>query len=167
MHPTVEATWKMIAGATAGMDAAKLGQRPAEGKWCAAEIVEHLLITYTSTTAGLRKALAKGRPLGGIPTLKQRLFQFVVLDMGYFPSGRQAPAMTIPKGLQPGEVVHAVEHALPDMDAAISECERNYGSGTKIADHPILGPLTAKQWRKFHLVHARHHMKQVARLRAR
>lgn len=164
MHPTVETTWQMIAGATQGMTADELGRCP-EGKWCAAEIVEHLLMTYTATTGGLRKALAKGKPLGGTPTVKERLFQLVVLDIGYFPPGRRAPAMTIPKGLQPGEVVHAVKQALPDMDAAITECEQRYGAGVKIADHPVLGPLTATQWRRFHLIHARHHMKQVGRLR--
>ena len=80
-------------------------------------------------------------------------------------SGRQAPAMTIPKGLEPSQVVRAVEQALPEMDAAIQQCEQKYGGAVKIADHPVLGPLTAEQWRKFHLVHARHHMKQIARLR--
>jgi len=164
MHPLVETTWKMIADATQGMTAEQLARKP-EGKWCAAEVVEHLLMTYTATTAGLRKALAKGKPQGGRPSLPDRVKQWVVLDVGYFPTGRKAPAMTIPKGLQPAEVVHAVEHALPDMDAAITECEQKYGSGVKIADHPVLGPLTATQWRKFHYVHAKHHMKQVARLR--
>jgi hypothetical protein len=166
MHPMVETTWQLIANATQGMTAEELGRQPA-GKWCAAEIVEHLLMTYTATTGGLRKALAKGHPIGGRPTLKERLFQAVVLDAGYFPTGRKAPAMTIPKGLHPGEVVHAVEQALPDMDAAITECEKRYGADVKIADHPVLGPLTATQWRKFHFVHARHHMTQVERLRAR
>jgi hypothetical protein len=28
-------------------------------------------------------------------------------------------------------------------------------------DHPFLGPLTASQWRKFHLVHGRHHARQI------
>src|ERR1041384_5969803 len=119
MHPTVDTTWKMISQATAGMTPEELARHP-EGKWCAAEIVEHLLITYTSTTKGLRKALASGRPLGSRPSLKNRLFQLVVLDVGYFPTGRQAPAMTIPKGLEPAQVVRAVEQALPEMDAAIS-----------------------------------------------
>ena len=164
MHPTVEATWKMIEAATAGMSPEELARHP-EGKWCAAEIVEHLLITYTATTAGLRKALAKGAPQGGRPTLKDRVFQFAVLDVAYFPTGRKAPPATLPRGLDPAHVVRAVSEALPDMDAAISECEQRYGR-VKIADHPVLGPLTAEQWRAFHFVHARHHMKQVERLKA-
>ncbi len=164
MHPTVEATWKMIETATAGMSPEDLARHP-EGKWCTAEVVEHLLITYTATTAGLRKVLAKGAAQGTAPTLKNRLAQFVVLDAGHFPAGRKAPEMTIPKGLDPAQVVRAVSQALADMDAAITECEKNYGK-VKIADHPVLGPLTATQWRKFHFVHARHHMKQVERLKA-
>ena len=165
MHPTVETTWKLIATATEGMSAEQLARHP-EGKWSSAQVVEHLLLTHTSTTAGLRKVLAAGAPQGGRPTLKQRLVQFVVLDVGYFPPGRKAPAFTVPKGAEPEQVVPTDEQALRDMDAAISEGEQRYGAGVKIADHPVLGPLTARQWRKFHFVHARHHMKQVARLRA-
>jgi hypothetical protein len=34
-----------------------------------------------------------------------------------------------------------------------------------LLDHPILGPLTAAQWMKFHRVHGMHHVKQMQRLR--
>jgi hypothetical protein len=34
-----------------------------------------------------------------------------------------------------------------------------------LLDHPILGPLNATQWRKLHLVHGRHHLKQLLHLR--
>jgi hypothetical protein len=52
-----------------------------------------------------------------------------------------------------------------DMDKAIAECEASYGNSTLLLDHPILGPLTADQWRKFHWVHGKHHMKQIRGLR--
>jgi hypothetical protein len=165
MHPTIEATWRVIEAAAAGMSAEQMSKSPAEGKWCAAEVAEHLLITYTATTGGLRKALAKGAPLATKPTLKQRLFQLVVLDIGYFPTGRKAPVMTLPKGLDPAKVVPAVEQALEDMDRTITECEQKFGP-RKIADHPVLGALTANEWRKFHLAHARHHAPQIQRLKA-
>jgi hypothetical protein len=51
------------------------------------------------------------------------------------------------------------------MDEVIRQCEEKIGRGTKLLDHPILGPLTASQWRKFHLVHGLHHGKQLRRLR--
>src|SRR5438105_11955493 len=107
MDGQVEATLKLIQDATAGMSPDDLARHP-EGKWCAAEIAEHLLITYTSTTAGLRKALAKGAPLARRPSIKDRVLQFAVLDVAYFPPGRKAPAATLPKGLDPAQVVRAV-----------------------------------------------------------
>jgi hypothetical protein len=51
------------------------------------------------------------------------------------------------------------------MDSIIARCEEQLGSRCKLLDHPILGPLTASQWRKFHLVHGLHHVKQLRRLR--
>jgi hypothetical protein len=47
------------------------------------------------------------------------------------------------------------------MDAIIAQCEARFGRRVQVLDHPILGPLTAPQWRKLHLVHGRHHQKQV------
>jgi hypothetical protein len=32
-----------------------------------------------------------------------------------------------------------------------------------LLDHVILGPLTVKQWKKFHLAHGLHHLKQIRR----
>ena len=48
----------------------------------------------------------------------------------------------------------------------IAQCEERYGARVKVLDHPVLGPLTAKQWRKFHLIHGRHHVRQISRLKA-
>jgi hypothetical protein len=52
---------------------------------------------------------------------------------------------------------------IADMDRVLAECARRFGAG-KLANHFILGPLSAHQWRKFHWVHTRHHMKQITRL---
>jgi Protein of unknown function (DUF1569) len=49
------------------------------------------------------------------------------------------------------------------MDTAIAKAEKKYGSQTPLVDHPILGPLRAAQWRKFHWVHGKHHLKQLQR----
>jgi hypothetical protein len=63
------------------------------------------------------------------------------------------------------EVLRAIREKLATMDAIITQCEARFGRATRILDHPVLGPLTARQWRKFHLAHARHHMKQIRKLR--
>ena len=53
------------------------------------------------------------------------------------------------------------------MDAIIAQCEARFGGRANVLDHPILGPLSAPQWRKLHVVHGRHHLKQLLRLRER
>jgi hypothetical protein len=51
------------------------------------------------------------------------------------------------------------------MDDIIARCEEKLGKQNNLLDHPILGPLTGGQWRKFHLLHGLHHVKQIWRLR--
>ena len=59
------------------------------------------------------------------------------------------------------KVVAEIGPRIAAMDEVIAQCEQRYGSRIKILDHPVLGPLTARQWRKFHLAHGRHHVKQI------
>jgi len=35
-----------------------------------------------------------------------------------------------------------------------------------VMEHPFLGPFSIAQWRKFHLRHGMHHLKQIQRLRS-
>jgi hypothetical protein len=73
--------------------------------------------------------------------------------------------MALPKGLPREKVQAEISGWIAEMDKLIGECEERFGSGRKLLDHPILGPLTGAQWRKFHLVHGRHHLKQIRALR--
>lgn len=165
MDSTLQHVKQAIEAATGGMNAQQLTQHP-EGKWSAAGILEHLSITYSGTALLMRKCLEDGKPLGSAPTLKQRLAVMLVTGWGYFPTGRPAPDFSRPKGLDGETALRAILENLAAMDAKLAECEQRFGSAVKIADHPVLGPLTVPQWRRFHLVHAKHHMKQIDRLRS-
>jgi hypothetical protein len=46
----------------------------------------------------------------------------------------------------------------------LADAERRFGSTAKLLDHPSIGPLNAKEWRQFHLVHTRLHLRQMADL---
>jgi len=132
----------------------------AAGKWSIGEILEHLSITYVTSMNGvIAKVLASG-PRATRPTFQQRVGAFFVTRVGYLPSGRKAPEFTRPKGRPTAEILADIRRALPAIEDGLTECERRYGN-RKIADHPILGPLTAQQWRKFHCVHTQHHLKQI------
>jgi uncharacterized protein DUF1569 len=154
-----------ISAATAGVTAEQLTWHP-QGKWSTAEILEHLLLTYTGTVRGFQRCLQADKPLATAPTWKHRLRTFVLLKLEYFPQGREAPAPTRPKGTPPEVVLSSLRENIRAMDEIIAACAQKFGERVKLVDHPILGPLTAREWRKFHWIHARHHMRQIERLRA-
>ena len=80
--------------------------------------------------------------------------------------GRKSPDQVLPRGMSVEKVVADIGPQIAAMDKLITQCEERYGSRIKILDHPVLGPLTARQWRKFHLAHGRHHVKQIRQRRS-
>jgi Protein of unknown function (DUF1569) len=135
------------------------------GKWCAAEVLEHLYLTYTGTILGLGRVMRKGKPLATRASMGQRALTFVVVGLGHMPTGREAPAMVRPRGLPVDQVRNGMGKEIAAMDAIIAQCEARFGRQVKLLDHPILGPLSATQFRKLHVVHGGHHLKQLLRLR--
>jgi hypothetical protein len=164
MDSTLQRVQDAIEAATGGMSAEQLERHP-EGKWPAAGILEHLSITFSGTARLMRKCMEGGKPLGSAATLKQRLAVMLVTGWGYFPTGRPAPEFSRPKGMSGEAALQTIRENPASMDQALAECEQRFGARVKIADHVVLGPLTIPQWRRFHLIHTRHHMKQIARLR--
>jgi len=165
MHPDIQTAREAIEKATESMTAEQLTWHP-EGKWCTAEILEHLALAFGGTAKFLGKVAADGKSVASKMTMKQRIGIAVVTGGEFIPGGRKAPQGVVPKGMAADQVLTAIRKNLSDMDQAIRACESKLGTKIMIADHPVLGPLTVAQWRKFHKVHTRHHMKQVAALRA-
>ncbi len=153
-----------IASAVAGLSAEQMRSHP-PGKWCAAQVLEHLYLTYTGTTKGFSRVLGAEKLLVAGPTWRQRGRKLVVVGFGYLPSGREAPQFTRPCGAPSEKVLAEIGLKIAEMDDMIARCEEKFGRRNKLLDHPILGPLTGAQWRKFHLVHGLHHVKQIRRLR--
>jgi hypothetical protein len=135
------------------------------GKWSASLIMEHLLLTFTATTRGALKAMKTGEPYCREATWKDRADRFYVLQMGRFPLGRKAAKNITPGEGLPSNNLCAFYDALVAMDTTLNDAERRFGKKMRILDHPILGPLTADEWRRFHRVHAEHHLRQIAALR--
>jgi hypothetical protein len=163
MDALLEALKRTLNAAADGVSQEQMKWRPAD-KWCTAEVLEHLYLTYTGTIKGFERVLQAGKPLATRASMKHRLRTVVVLGFNHLPSGRKAPKNTVPRGLAVEKVLSEVGLKITAMDAILAQCEARFGSG-KVLDHPILGPLTAAQWRKFHLIHGKHHVKQILRLR--
>ena len=153
-----------IAAAVAGLSDDQWSWHP-PGKWCTAEILEHLYLTYTGTIRGFERMLQAGEPRVTPVTWRQRGRRIVVLGFSYLPSGRVAPSHTRPRGLAAEKVRSEIVAKIGEMHEIITRSAEKFGSGRELLDHPILGPLTAAQWMKFHRVHGMHHVKQMQRLR--
>jgi hypothetical protein len=154
---------RTLESAVEGTSSEQLSWHPAN-KWCASEVLEHLYLTYTGTIKGFERVRDGGKPLATRASIKHRCRTLVVIGFNYLPSGRKAPTVTEPRGLPAEKVRKEFGDEIVAMDAIIAQCEALFGPSTRLLDHPVLGPLTAMQWRKFHLLHGRHHQKQILRL---
>ncbi len=139
------------------------------GKWSIQQIVEHLVLTYDSTVAILGERIEKGRPTRTRPSFRHTCMTLLVLKAGYLPSGRRAPAAMMPQdGSSPrtgAELLKDVEEHLRKLDRRLTETASEFGLHTRSVSHLVLGPLSPVQWRRFHLVHGRLHIRQIDRIR--
>jgi len=136
-------------------------QKAPAGKWNSAQIVEHLYLTYANTNKGIAKCLGGGVPLATRATVKHRLKNLVVTRLGYLPEGAKAPERAVPRGMPIEDVREKLFEEIQKMATGLDDCERRFGASTRIMDHPVLGPLTANEWRKFHWLHGRLHARQI------
>jgi hypothetical protein len=169
MDPILQQLQNEIASSLEGLDSAQtqLGPSAPHEKWSIQQIVQHLCLTYAFTEPAFEARLAKGTPTRAKPTLQQRTGQYFLTTLGIMPSGRKAPGQVTPQTSPPvcgSDLTHLAAHHLSRMDALFSEAERLFGSGRCIT-HRILGPLSIHQWRRFHLVHGRHHIRQIRAIR--
>jgi DinB superfamily len=151
------------------LSADALEARPDANSWNRRQVVEHILLTYSSTTREMERRLAKGSPTSRARTMKERMVQFMLIGCGYFPRGRKAPDAVDPVQHSQAQrdgaaLAQDFRQRFAEMEAAISKAEAAWGSKVAVAAHFRLGPLTAVQWRRFHAVHARHHTKQIERI---
>ncbi len=164
MDSRLEKLKENLESAVEGMSSEQLSWH-LPGKWCAAEVLEHLYLTYTGTITGFERVMRKGKPLASRASMARRALTFVVVGLGHMPAGRKAPGIVQPKGLPPEKVRNEIGEKMAAMDAIIAQCEARFGRRVRLLDHPILGPLSATQWRRLHLVHGQHHVKQLLQLR--
>jgi DinB superfamily len=169
VHPLLDQTRELLAVPLAGCSAEQLARHPAGDltRWNAQQIMEHLCITWHSTTGGIEDRLQKGRPLRTRPTLAQSCKQLAVCEFGFLPKRRAAPPAVLPVNtpgmpLTGDELTVRFSATLAAMDEVLSRIEPQ-AKDAPVLTHFLLGPLSVRQWRRFHRVHARHHAAQIER----
>src|SRR6266852_6380797 len=99
MNSTLQQLQREIADSLHSLDATQPQLHPPSrpNKWSIQQIIEHLLLTYSSTETAVNARLTKRTPTRAKSTLRQRVFQYAVTRCGYFPTGREAPEMVTPQ----------------------------------------------------------------------
>lgn len=166
VHPLLDEIRELLSAPLAGCSAEQLARHPADdpARWSAQQVVEHLIATWRATSAGIEDRLKKGRPLKTRPTLRQRALQLLICDIGYFPKGRSAPPLVQPAPEQPpvtgDELIARLTATLAAMDSMLNRIEPE-ARGAPVLNQGLLGPLNVERWRRFHRIHARHHVAQI------
>jgi hypothetical protein len=138
--------------------------------WSMQDVVEHLVLTYRASVTHLEKYLQRGSPTTRRADWKQFAARVIVVDLGRFPHGKPAPEAVRPglcgiAAMDGKELGILFGEELRVLDEELVRCEKLFGARA-FAPHFRFGPLSAKQWRKFHLVHGRHHLAQMERIDA-
>jgi len=117
------------------------------GKWSLAEVCDHL-------TMAMRMSL-DGWPADRRVPWPMRLFgatvaKWTILWFGWIPRG-----VPLPHGSLGNEDPRPEQTAVSHCIATLRELRDHDGD---FYPHPIVGRMTPKQWCRYHLVHAAHHL---------
>ena len=150
----------VVLGPLAGRPEADWYKTP-QGKWSPAQIVHHLAISLELSGRTFEARRGKPPMRRRARTARERLGYFLTLQIGWMPSGRDAPSAT-----QPAERpdARAVERQFRDGVARFVSLERELlpARGHDLfVKNPAFGDLTLPEWLRFHVRHCAHHAKQI------
>jgi hypothetical protein len=171
MHPVFQSAFREVAAELERFDSMSANVHP-WGRphcWSVHQIVEHLVLTMDDTRKLLDERLAKGRPERNLQRSgTEWVLQLMILSAGHMPKGVGAPRATTPKASLPAvgarELIQRLEAATEALDATFDSCRQRFGM-ERIGRHFLLGPLRVDQWRRYHVLHLRHHLQQMCDVR--
>ena len=132
--------------------------------WSLAQVCEHLALAVQGTVDDPEPARDGGvapswwRELGRVERSKRRLMKHGLMWTGRLPDGVRSPESVLPS--EDAEFEIAVRSLAVAAQAFDAKAARH---GATWVYHPLLGPMSGAQWRRFHVIHARHHFRIVER----
>jgi len=136
-------------------------ERGPAGKWTPAQIVEHLALglTLSAETFLARRNHAAMKRRARTPA--EKIARLFIFGFRWFPPGRKAPERTTPpphidRTAAEAHFLAGVE-AWDQVDRALLPERRS----NLFVKHPRMGDLTVEEWMRFHVIHARHHARQI------
>ncbi len=165
MHPVLRHALEPLAEqiSSLGLEEAQIAPLPGQDRWCAQQIIEHLILTFHQTSEILAKQLKSGR----VPKNRRNALKFFLrvqtIGLGYMPSGVPAMRAVRPFEFTPQsgeEIAGRFLAAAEAMDELLSAARKKFGIQA-CGEHPFYGVMRVDEWRRYHAIHAQHHMAQL------
>ena len=133
------------------------------GQWTPAQIVEHLALGLTVSAETFHKRRNHAPMSRRRRTPAEQVARFFIFGLRWFPPRRKAPERTTPsphvsRASAEAHFLAGVE-LWDQVDRALLPERR----ADLFVKHPRMGDLTIEEWMRFHLIHARHHARQIRR----
>ena len=165
MHPVLKSALEPLAEqiSTLSLEEAQMPPLPGQGRWCAQQILEHLILTYKMTADSVNRQLKTGRVLKNKRGLLEFLLRAQTIGLGYMPSGVPAMRSVRPTDYVPesgAETAARFMQAAEEMDQQLVAARKKFGIQT-VGEHPFFGVMRVDEWRRYHAIHARHHAGQL------
>jgi len=145
--------------ASRGVDAAKWNTPRGEGKWSAAQIVEHLALVYE-----YNRKVVTGNAGKGAPALLRPMLRWLVvtrtLKAGSFTRKGKAPGIFHPTAspAAPAPLLARLSGAVTGFETDIRS---GHPEGRHTVAHPFFGTLPMVDYLRLQAIHARHHRSQL------
>jgi hypothetical protein len=136
---------------------------PGQGRWCAQQVMEHLILTYELTSSVVSRQLKSGRVSKHRRSILEFILRVQTIGLGYMPAGVPAIRAVKPEEYRPqsgSEIAKRFLHAAEEMDAQLVAARKKFGIEI-CGEHPMFGVMRVDEWRRYHAIHARHHWKQL------
>jgi hypothetical protein len=165
MHPVLKVSLDPLADAivTLTQEEAQVAPLPGQGRWCAQQVIEHLILTYKLTIDTVSWHLKSGRAAKKGRSLSLSLLRLQTIAFGRMPQGIPAIHAVRPKNYTPMDGRALRERFLAtaeEMEATLVKARQKFGIQA-CGEHPFYGGLRVDEWRRYHAVHGRHHLRQL------
>lgn len=165
MHPVLKSALEPLAEevATVNKEEAQIVPLPGQGRWCVQQILEHLMLTYDQTISTVSYHLKSGKVPKRHRSVLEWFLRMQTLGFGLMPQGTPAIRMFRPEEYkaEDGEAIAArFLRTAEEMDQCLVQARKKFGIQA-CGVHPFYGALRVDEWRRYHVLHARHHLAQL------
>jgi hypothetical protein len=165
MHPVLKSALEPLATQICrlSLEEAQVPPLPGQARWCAQQIIEHLILTYNFTSAALTRQLESGRAPKNHRSILQFVLRVQTIGTGYMPSGIPSMRSVRPTDFvaENGQVISKrFLRAAEDMDVLLVAARKKFGIQA-CGEHPQFGLMRVDEWRRYHAIHGVHHTLQL------